>query len=290
VLNWRLILSGQSYFDPALRPPLLQHLWSLAVEEQFYLLWPLLFAAGARFLRPAGLLAATLSLAAGSIVLLAALHEPGADPSRVYYGTDTRAAALLLGASLALVWTPGYLQWTGRSTGRVLDVAGMAALGVVLVLFRVMNDSHPLLYPWGLALATLATGIVIAAVTHPEARLVSRLLGFETLRWIGRRSYGIYLWHWPVLMLTRPYVDVPLGGWPLLALQFAAVLLLADVSYRLVETPIRRGTWSPAWQHVMLRIRTLADPLRAQARRLAGSSRPLEPMIGPPASSGSPDS
>ena len=139
-----------SYFDPTLRPPLLQHLWSLAVEEQFYLLWPLLFAAGARFLRPAGLLAATLALACGSIVLLAALHEPGADPSRVYYGTDTRAAALLLGSALALVWMPGHLPWTGKRSGRALDLAGLLALGMLLLLYHVLNDGHPLLYPYGL--------------------------------------------------------------------------------------------------------------------------------------------
>lgn len=290
VLNWRLILSGQSYFDPALRPPLLQHLWSLAVEEQYYLLWPLLFAAGARFLRPSGLLAATLALAIGSSVLLSALHQPGADPSRVYYGTDTRATALLLGSALALVWTPGYLPWTGRRAGRALDLAGLAALGVVLGMYRMMNDTHPLLYPYGLALVTLATGVVIAAAAHPEARLVSRLLGIETLRWIGRRSYGIYLWHWPVLMLTRPYVDVPFGGWLLLALQFAAMLLLADASYRLVEVPIRHGGWSTAWQHATGRLQTHAAAVRARTARLAGSSRSLEPLIVPPARSSSPDS
>ena len=290
VLNWRLVLSGQSYFDPTLRPPLLQHLWSLAVEEQFYLLWPLLFAAGARFLRPAGLLAATLALACGSIVLLAALHEPGADPSRVYYGTDTRAAALLLGSALAMVWMPGHLPWTGKRSGRALDLAGLLALGMLLLLYRVLNDGHPLLYPYGLGMVTLATGIVIAATAHPEARLVSRLLGFETLRWIGQRSYSIYLWHWPVMMLTRPYVDLPFGGWPLLALRIAAVLLLADASYRLVEIPIRSGAWRPAVRQVMARLRAYADAARARGRRLTGSDyRSLEPRLGPPVRSGSPD-
>src|SRR5215216_1043770 len=105
--NWYLVAGQRSYFDAALRPSLLQHLWSLAIEEQFYVVWPLLFAAGMRFLRARGLLALTLLAAIASGALMAALYDPGADPSRIYYATDTRAAALLLGAALALVWAPG---------------------------------------------------------------------------------------------------------------------------------------------------------------------------------------
>src|SRR5829696_6902681 len=118
VTNWYLIASGQSYFDAAERPPLLQHLWSLAIEEQFYLIWPLLFAALMRFVRARGTLVLTLIIALGSAALMWWLYDPGADPSRIYYGTDTRSAGLLLGATLAFVWRPGRLPAsTQRGTG-----------------------------------------------------------------------------------------------------------------------------------------------------------------------------
>jgi len=178
VMNWRLILGGNPYFDPLVRPSLLQHLWSLAVEEQFYLLWPLLVAAGLRWLRPAGLVALTLVAAAGSVALMALLHRPGADPSRLYYGTDTRAAGLLLGAALALVWTrerpPAGID---QRVGRLLDGAGSLALAGLIACFVALSSRHPLLYRGGFALVAILTAIVIVALMHPHARLVSRLLG-----------------------------------------------------------------------------------------------------------------
>ena len=129
VTNWYLIARQQSYFDAVERPSLLQHLWSLAIEEQFYILWPLVVAVGMRFLRASGLLALTLVAALASAVLMAALYDPGADPSRIYYGTDTRASALLLGAALALVWAPGRTPALAhRRVGVALDVVGMLAL------------------------------------------------------------------------------------------------------------------------------------------------------------------
>ncbi|HWQ13290.1 MAG TPA: acyltransferase, partial [Roseiflexaceae bacterium] len=248
VMNWRLVFSGRSYFDPLVRPPLLQHLWSLAVEEQFYLLWPPLFAAGMRYLRRAGLLLATLAGAAASAALMAALYDPGADPSRIYYGTDTRAAGLLLGASLALVWAPGHIPAAAsRRVGLALDAAGLAALAALLAAYAWLFEQHPLLYQGGFGLVAIATAVAVAAATHPQAQLLERLLGWRPLRWVGVRSYGIYLWHWPVFMVTRPEEDVPLDGLPLLALRFAAALGLAALSYRLVELPVRRGALARCW-------------------------------------------
>ena len=242
VMNWRLIASGQSYFDPLVRPALLQHLWSLAVEEQFYLLWPLLFSVGLRYARFFGLLIVTLSVAVASIVLAALLYEPGADPSRIYYGTDTRAAGLLLGSALALVWTPAERPGaTSCGAGWLLDLAGSIALGGLIASFLWLYEYHPLLYRGGFALVALSTAIVIAAATHPRARLVVGLLGRSPLRWIGQRSYAIYLWYWPIFMVTRPYLDVPLDGWPLLTLRLASVFALAQLSYRFVELPVRQG-------------------------------------------------
>lgn len=266
VMNWHLIAGQQSYFDPLVRPPLLQHLWSLAIEEQFYLLWPILFALGMRYLRRVGLLAALLIGAVASMVWMAMLYQPGADPSRVYYGTDSRASALLIGSALALVWSPWRAPATGRAAGLAFDLVGLVAVGGLLMSYVRMFEYHPLLYRGGFALVSLATAGVIVAVTHPRAVLMPRMLGAWPLRWIGLRSYGIYLWHWPIFMVTRPYLDVPLDGWRLHLLRLVAVLVLADLSFRFVELPIRRGGLRPVWQS----LRTVARAPLA-LRRLAAA-------------------
>ena len=253
VLNWQMVWSQQPYFDPTVRPPLLQHLWSLAVEEQFYLIWPLLFVGVMRSVRATGLLLLTLAGAAASAILMAVLVDPGGDPSRVYYGTDTRAAGLLLGAALAVVWQPGQPPAaTRRDVGSLLEIAGVLALGTLMVVYRLLSEQQGLLYPWGFLLVDLSTALVIMAVTHPQARMVPRLLAWQPLRWIGLRSYGIYLWHWPIFQITRPYLDVPLQGWPLLVLRLALVVGVAALSYRWVELPVRQGaiprSWRPPWK------------------------------------------
>jgi peptidoglycan/LPS O-acetylase OafA/YrhL/CubicO group peptidase (beta-lactamase class C family) len=276
VMNWHLIFGGQSYFDPMVRPTLLQHLWSLAVEEQFYLFWPLLFAAGMRFLRPRGLLLATLATAAASVALMAWLFQPGADPSRIYYGTDTRASALLIGVALALVWSPGGAPAAeSRRAGRLLDLAGALALGGLIAASTWLYESHPLMYRGGFALVALGTALLIVAATHPRARLAPALLGCGPLRWIGTRSYAVYLWHWPIFSVTRPHQDVPFGGWPLLALRLAIVLALAELSYRFVETPTRRGAIERAWRAFLS---TRRDP-PARGVGLARWRRPTRPIL-----------
>ncbi len=255
VTNWYLIVDGQSYFESWGRPSLLQHLWSLAIEEQFYLLWPLLFAGGVRLLRPQGLLVALLAGAAASAALMAFLYQSGADQSRIYYGTDTRAMGLLLGSALALVWTPAQAQ-ASASTGRAwaLDVAGLASLAMLVYFTVWLSDSSAFLYQGGFAAIAAGSVLVIAAVVQSGSRL-GAVLGTQPLRWIGQRSYSIYLWHWPIYMVTRPGLDVSIDGWQLLAVRLGIVLALAEISYRLVETPIRRGALNRAW-----------DALRARAR------------------------
>ncbi len=249
VMNWHLIASGQSYFDPLVRPSLLQHLWSLAVEEQFYLLWPLIFVAGIRVLRRRGLLLLILAAAVGSLALMAALYRPGSDPSRVYYGTDTRAGGLLIGAALALLWTPkstpvahpGWWRW-------LLNGGGILALGALLVSFVAVSERHSLLYRGGFALIDLLSVVLILAATYPGTRLLPQLLGSWPLRVIGLRSYGLYLWHWPIFMVTRPYLDLPLAGLPLFGLRLLIVAALVEVSYRCIELPVRRGFIERMWR------------------------------------------
>ena len=261
VTNWYLVLGEESYFEAVGRPSLLLHLWSLAVEEQFYVLWPLLLVAGTMLFRGRMLLV-VLAGAVGSAVLMATLYQPDVDPSRIYYGTDTRAAGLLLGAALAFVWVPGRVPGLGRgrlsgwlrrrfgwSVPLLLDVVGLAALGGLVWFCLWLDQYQPFLFQGGLALVALATAVVITAAVHPRTRLLGAgLLGRQPLRWIGLRSYGIYLWHWPVFMVTRPDLDVPITGWPLLVLRLVATVVLADLSYRFVETPIRTGALGRAWR------------------------------------------
>ena len=252
VTNWYLAFGHQSYFETVGRPSLLQHLWSLAVEEQFYLLWPVLFAAGMslgiRRWRKRRLLLGVIVGAAAAALLMAILYRPDVDPSRLYYGTDTRATALLVGVALAFVWAPGQsrprIGWASRL---LINVVGLAALGGLLFFCVWLDESRAFLFRGGFALVALTAAAVIMVLVHPNVHLMAALLGRQPLRWVGLRSYGIYLWHWPVLMVTRPQLDVSLNGLPLVALQLMATVVLAALSYRYVETPVRRGALGQAW-------------------------------------------
>lgn len=237
--NWVYIVREVPYFEAFGRPPLLQQLWSLAVEEQFYLLWPLLLlfllriSKGNRF----GLLFATLILTALSTAWMAVLYSPDADPLRIYYGTDTRAAGFLVGAMLTMIWSPP--QTLQRSHGRLSEILGWAGLLSLAVLYNKLNEFQPFLYRGGILVTALASALLIVGASTPGT-WISRLLETRLLRWIGSRSYSIYLWHWPVFMLTRPGFDLEL---PILWIrlgQVAVTFLLAELSYRWIETPVRQ--------------------------------------------------
>jgi peptidoglycan/LPS O-acetylase OafA/YrhL len=250
VENWFLIFRNLSYFQSAGRPPLLQHVWSLAVEEQFYLFWPLIlvFVLTVWGKSRKALLAGVLGGVAVSAILMAILYHPYTDPSRVYYGTDTRVQALLLGAALAFVWAPWRLVGrTGRNAGIVLDIVAVFSGIVVIWMFLNIGEFDPGLYRGGFLLVAAVSALLIASTVHPASRLVPWLLGFGVLRWIGVRSYGIYLWHWPIFMVTRPHSDVPLTGLPLLALRLTLTFVIAALSYKYVEEPIRHGSIERRW-------------------------------------------
>jgi peptidoglycan/LPS O-acetylase OafA/YrhL len=254
VANWHFIFEHQSYFDQFQRPSLFRHLWSLSVEEQFYLFWPLAFAAGMSLLGRKRLALGVLAGAAASLALTWILFDPS-DASRVYYGTDTHAAGLLIGVALALVWAPWQLQRAkpGRWCGPVLDAVGVIALGYLALSFLRVHDYDLALFHGGYLWLALASTAVIAVIAHPAARL-GGLLARPTLVWLGLRSYSFYLWHWPVLALTRPGLDVSLPRGVLIPLQLLVVLALADLSYRFVELPFRGKRKLPAVPENWLRV------------------------------------
>jgi|HubBroStandDraft_3_1064219.scaffolds.fasta_scaffold01674_4 peptidoglycan/LPS O-acetylase OafA/YrhL/lysophospholipase L1-like esterase len=275
--NWYLIIQGQSYFARFAPPQPLDHLWSLAVEEQFYLVWPWLLLAGLLLVRkirrgrPGGvawLALPTMALAAGSAWAMLALYHPGLDPTRVYEGTDTRAAGLLIGAALAMTW-PSRRPAPGRAARAVLDVGGFAGLAVIALMIWRTGQYSPFLYRGGLVLLSFASAAVIAAVAVPSA-LTGRVLGCPPLRWLGVRSYGIYLWHYPVIVLTTPAnstENLVRAAW-----QAAVTIVVAALSWRYIEEPIRRGALARLWKQVRA---TTARPAGAHAAVRTGRAGAL---------------
>jgi len=244
--NWWLIFHQVSYFESFGPPSPLGHLWSIAIEEQFYLIWPILLTVLLRFTKQRGKLMMFILLgAAASTVAMAMIYVPGSDPSRVYYGTDTRASALLIGAALAVAWPSRSLSAAVSDKSRlVFDILGGAGLLAIVWLIWKTNEYDPFLYKGGLALFSVLTAVVTAVLAHPASR-VAKAMGCRPLRWIGVRSYSLYLWHFPVMILMNPSGsadDVHAGR---AMVQIALSLLLAALSWTCIEEPIRRGFRSP---------------------------------------------
>ena len=254
--NWWQIAGESSYFSSSGRPPLLRHLWSLALEGQFYLFAPVmawvLLRWGRRTLGRVALVLALASTALMTVWAVVAEMPVPFDPSRLYFGTDTRLAPLMIGVALACVWRP-WRTWPGRTTwlrgsdatpgwrsGLLADVAGVLALAVVLGVMLVEGELSAGLYRCGFLAFSALAAVVVAAAAHPGS-LLARALSLPPLAWLGTRSYGIYLLHWPIFALTRPGLDVPGPEWLVQVLRIALVLGLAELSYRFVETPVRRG-------------------------------------------------
>lgn len=250
VANWRPVFTGQSYFDWFSMPSPLRHTWSLGIEEQYYVIWPLLLLVLMRLRRLSlgTLLAVTLVLLAASALLMGLLFTPGNDPSRVYYGTDTRAQSLLVGAALAmLLLRIGPLR--GDLMGQMLQMGGLQCAVGIGFLWSSTSEDNTLLYRGGFLLLALAVAVVIAAAVQPKAGPIGKALSLPPLRALGLVSYGVYLWHWPVYLILTPG-RTGWEGYGLFAVRVLATLAIAAASYFLIEMPIRRGAfrrWRVSW-------------------------------------------
>ena len=270
--NWWYIFRDLSYFEATGAPSPLTHFWSLAIEEQFYLIWPIIllgvFKAGAnkKIVRRACLVLAAISALAMAILF----SIGGDDPSRVYYGTDTRAFSLLIGAWLSFAWPGAQLTEEGtkrvpEASVRMLDIAGGVAFLGILLMCIFINGFSPFMYYGGLVLCSVLSAVVIATLAHPRSMLariaeckpfvwIGRLGGGELLQqhpalqsvadwqpfvWIGLRSYGMYLWHFPIIVLLQPRNATMLPWW-IYIVEIVLTIVISDLSYRFIETPLRR--------------------------------------------------
>jgi peptidoglycan/LPS O-acetylase OafA/YrhL len=250
VANWHFVVTGISYFERYATPTPLLHTWSLAIEEQFYLVWPLvlllLLTRGPRSGWSQRVMAVSVVGALASTVLMAVLHQPGLDPSRVYYGTDTRAQALLVGAAGAVVAVRR--NWWAPRPRRAATSPGFTAAGVVGAVavgafFALAPDTADWMYRGGFLLVAVASLALVVAAAAPVRNPVERVLAVAPLRALGTISYGVYLWHWPIYVMLTP-ARTGLEGTALLALRLAVTFVVSAFSYVLVERGIR--SWTPS--------------------------------------------
>jgi peptidoglycan/LPS O-acetylase OafA/YrhL len=250
-INWALVARNQDYFETIGRPPLLQHTWSLAVELQFYLVWPIILLTVLKYFGKKNIarIALIIAIISGTILFLVSLQLDQANTSKVshiYFGTDTHSIGLFLGSALAVSWIPQNLSANiTRRAQDVIDGIGVVGLLGLISTFLFIDESNPSLYKIAFPLAAVFGCLVIISLVHPASRFAP-IISTPPFRWIGQRSYGIYIWHWVIFQLTRPSVDLSGETWALYLARVLLVLALADISLRWVEIPFRQGqvqTW-----------------------------------------------
>ena len=252
--NWWYIFHKVSYFNSFGSPSPLKNLWSLAVEEQFYIVWPIILITGLKVFKKREKLSNIVFMAAlCSAILMAILYKPGADPSRVYYGTDTRAFELLIGSWLAIVYPMKRLYSKKKSIKQrsMLNITSTITFAIFIISVIFVNEYQTFLYRGGMLLISLNAAILIACACHPSSYL-GRLLSWKPLSWLGKRSYGVYLWHYPIIVLSTPVYEIGNPSYWRVGLQLVITIIIAEISYRFIEMPIRKNGFRGVFKRDLL--------------------------------------
>jgi len=245
-INWLLVARHQDYFEAIGRPPLLQHTWSLAVELQFYLIWPIILLTVLKYFGKKNIarIALLIAITSGVTLFLVSLQLDQSNAqqvSHIYFGTDTHSLGLFLGSALAVSWIPQNLSADIEKRAQdVIDAIGVIGLLGLITAFLFIDESNPSLYRIAFPLAGIFGCLVIISLVHPASRFAP-LISSAPFKWVGQRSYGIYIWHWVIFQVTRPSVDLTGQSWALYLARVLLVLALADISLRWVEIPFRQG-------------------------------------------------
>lgn len=243
--NWHYIFQNISYFESFGTTSLLTHFWSLAIEEQFYVGWALAILFAFVFVKKRkNIFFWTVGFAAISAIWMMVMYTPGADPSRVYYGTDTRIFSLLIGASFGLL-VPSYRLTNEAHKIAKLIFEAIGIIGILVFLFMVynVNQYDSFVYQGGMVVLSITTALWIVSLASPSTVWLNKIMTFKPLKWAGTRSYGIYLWHYPVITLMTPKVNTNGLNYFHILLEIAIIFALAELSYYYVENPIRKGTF-----------------------------------------------
>jgi len=245
-INWFLVARHQDYFEAIGRPPLLQHTWSLAVELQFYLIWPIILLTVLKYFGKKNIarIALLIAIISGVTLFLVSLRLDKSNAqqiSHIYFGTDTHSLGLFLGSALAVSWIPQNLSADiAKRAQDVIDGIGVVGLLGLIATFLFIDETNAGLYRIAFPLAGIFGCLVIISLVHPASRFAP-LISSAPFRWVGQRSYGIYIWHWVIFQVTRPSVDLTGQTWALYLARVLLVLALADISLRWVEIPFRQG-------------------------------------------------
>ncbi|MCZ2492460.1 acyltransferase family protein [Dellaglioa carnosa] len=252
VYNWFQVLHKESYFDHFGTPSPFTHLWSLSIEGQYYLFWPIIVALLVVFLKQKQrIFNLIFILAFISALLMAFLYKTGSDPSRVYYGTDTRMFSILLGSALSFIWPSSALKKEISNKGRiVLDALGVSSLLAIILVFFTMSDQSSLVYRGGMFFFSVLVMIFVATVAHPGADM-NKLMTNPLFTWIGKRSYGIYLYQFPIMVFYESKIQsIGSHPWRNALIEIAMILIVSDLSYRFLERPLQRFDYKQTFKAI----------------------------------------
>lgn len=260
VSNWWFIFHKLSYFDSFGSPSPFKNLWSLSIEVQFYIIWPIIIIIGYKILKRRDKLAKMVfGLALLSAILMGILYKPGMDPNRIYYGTDTRAFELLIGSWLAIICPmktfidrKSFSKKKSNKQKKMLNIICASSLILFILCVVFVNEYNTFLYRGGLFFISLNAAILIACVCNPASYL-GNIFSCKLLTWIGKRSYGIYLWHYPIIVLSTPIYEIGNPSYLRVCLQVIITFIVANISYNYIEMPIRKYGFKKFIKNIQLK-------------------------------------